>query len=259
MRCCGTCSTQEEIFAVVPGGTVVELGLAAALEQQTLHMSRRCGKAEDAREGLDIGHMSAGSFRWEEESLGLKSLHAGLVAVSRRLHANALGGGATVSQAGSTRTNHDRRIAIQFLEAAAKMARLGGPTALRPSVFCKTSGECGTAAADGTQIVCGGFRSDLSTGCVLKTADAESICGAGVIESAAGKWGVICVALEVTAQLLGVDAVLPVKHRPEGAAERDTREAEEADLIGADAAAAAGGGRSDIFSGLTTGLDSDSD
>ena len=83
---------------------------------------------------------------------------------------------------------------------------------------------------------------------MLETLDAESICRAGVVESAAGKWGVICVALEVAAQLLGVDAVLSVKHRPEGAAERDTREADEADLIGADAAAAARRGRGDNYS-----------
>ena len=64
-------------------------------------------------------------------------------------------------------------------------------------------------------------------------------------------------ALEVAAQLLGVDAVLCVKHRPEGAAQKDNREAEQADLIGADAAAAVGRAGGDTFSGFTTGIDSD--
>ncbi len=252
-----TCSTQQEIFAVVPGGTVVELGLAAALERRTLLLSRRSGNNADSHEPLEAERAPAGLHGREEESLGLRSLHAGLIAVSRRLHANALGGGATVSRGGSTRTQHDRRIAIQFLKAAAEVARLGGSTALSPSVIREISGEGGTAAATEVQPVRGGFWSDLSTGCLLETANPESICEAGVLESAAGKWGVICVALEVAAQLLGVDAVLCVTHRPEGAAQKDNREAEQADLIGADAAAAVGRAGGDTFSGFTTGIDSD--
>lgn len=121
----------------------------------------------------------------------------------------------------------------------------------------------------------GGFRSDLAAGCLLETVPAPAFLpvppittAAGldegeaeggrtvVLESAAGKWGVVCVALEMAAQLTGVDAVLAVKSKPTGAAERDSREAEAEGLVGIDLMQDVGGGGGGMGDLL---LDSDDD
>lgn len=246
------------MFAVVPGGMVIELGMAAALERWTVYGCNCDGDSvADAKSSSNIQDLAVAVPGRTEETLGLRALHAALLAVARRLHANAVGGVAALSTGGgrgggSNKTRHERRIAMKFLEAMGKVARVDGSKALGPKVIRSTKGEDGSAAA--AQQVRGGFRSDLSTGCVLETAHAASICESGVVESAAGKWGVVCVALEIAAQLLGVDAVLSVKHKPEGNADRDRREAEEADLIGVERRRV---GDEPFVS--STGLDSDSD
>jgi hypothetical protein len=143
----------------------------------------------------------------------LEALRAALVGAARQLHANAVDGGASAETGGAVAgARHKRRIAKQFLEAMAAVAQLPGSSALQPRVIrtAPATTEFVGGGRDGLgsaqqwrqqqqrQLCRGGMRSDLAAGCVLATVGgADLVSRHGVVESAAGKWGVLCVALEV--------------------------------------------------------------